>query len=238
KAKSKIAKKDKKPAKGKAPGFQKPQLATLVDNVPAGNNWFHEIKYDGYRCQLAVAGDKAVIYTRSGKNYTDKFADIAKAAQALDLPPVLIDGEIVKLNKNGNPDFSALQKALKEGSGGLTFFAFDILKQEGEDLTSLSTIERKERLATLLGDSDSESLLSDQIIGSGERLFSARCKAGQESITSKRSDAPDRSRRTKSWLKLKWPRRQEFVISGCRKSDKKARAFASLLLGLSGNGEL
>lgn len=238
KAKSKIAKKDKKPAKGKAPGFQKPQLATLVDNVPAGNNWFHEIKYDGYRCQLAVAGDKAVIYTRSGKNYTDKFADIAKAAQALDLPPVLIDGEIVKLNKNGNPDFSALQKALKEGSGGLTFFAFDILEQEGEDLTSLSTIERKERLATLLGDSDSKIRFSEHIIGSGEKLYSAMCKAGQEGIISKRIDAPYRNRRTKSWLKIKCTRRQEFVIIGWRKSDKKARAFASLLLGQYENGEL
>src|SRR5690606_36617846 len=163
KAKSKIAKKDKKPAKGKAPSFQKPQLATLVDNVPAGNNWFHEIKYDGYRCQLAVAGDKAIIYTRAGNNCTDKFPDIAKAAQALDLPPVLIDGEIVKLNKNVNPDFSALQHAWKEGRGGLTCFAFDILEQEGEDLTSLASIERKERLATLLGDSDGTIRFSEHI---------------------------------------------------------------------------
>lgn len=212
------------------PKFRKPQLATLVDQVPAGNGWLHEIKYDGYRCLLAAAHDKVRIFTRSGKDWTDKFQDIAKAAATLDLPSALIDGEIVRLDRKGNPDFSGLQKALKEDAGGLTLFAFDLLESEGENLTALSNIERKERLATLIGTDSNTIRFSDHIVGAGEKLYQAMCGAGQEGIISKRADAPYRGERSKNWLKIKCTRRQEFVIIGWRKSDKKGRPFASLLI--------
>ena len=212
------------------PKFRKPQLATLVNHVPDGNNWLHEIKYDGYRCLLAAAGDKVRIFTRSGKDWTDKFADIAHAAAALNLSSALIDGEIVKLDDKGNPDFSKLQKALKEDAGGLTLFAFDLLECDGEDLTQLGTLERKERLGALIGGQSETICFADHIIGAGEKLFQAMCGAGQEGIISKRADAAYRGRRSKSWLKIKCTRRQEFVIIGWRKSDKKGRPFASLLI--------
>src|SRR5690606_37185664 len=109
------------------PKFRAVQLATLVDSVPAGNEWLHEIKYDGYRCLLAVAGDKVRVFTRTGLDWTDKFPGIAKAAAALDIPSALIDGEIVALDANGNPSFSALQRALKDGRGNLILFAFDMI---------------------------------------------------------------------------------------------------------------
>jgi len=212
------------------PKFRKPQLATLVDQVPAGNNWLHEIKYDGYRCLLAVNGHKARIYTRSGKDWTDKFQGLARASVNRVSGSALIDGEIVALDGKGNPDFSNLQKVLKEEKGNLTLFAFDLLERNGEDLTRLTNIERKERLNSVLGEGEDSIRFADHLIGGGEKLLDAMCKAGQEGIISKRADASYHGRRTRTWLKIKCTRRQEFVVIGWRKSDKKARPFASLLL--------
>jgi bifunctional non-homologous end joining protein LigD len=222
------------------PVFHAPQLATLVDHVPGGSQWLHEIKFDGYRAMIAAAGDKVTIYTRSGLDWTDTFSGIAERIAALDLPPALIDGEIVKLDRDGNPDFSALQKAIKsEGSAdGLTLFAFDLLSLDGEDLTARPNIERKERLAALLPPDDPVIRVSDHVIGAGEKLFDAMCKAGQEGIISKKADAPYRGVRTNAWLKVKCTRRQEFVIIGWSASSAKNRRFRSLLLGQYRDGKL
>ncbi len=139
------------------PKFRKPQLATLVDEVPTGNRWMHEIKFDGYRALVAAKGDDVRVYTRSGKDWTDKFALLVEALAELDLPSCLIDGEIVAYDGSGNPDFSTLQKVLKRGKGAqaqsdtLALHAFDLLELGGEDLSDLSNIERKERLEAMRG---------------------------------------------------------------------------------------
>ncbi|HCJ43293.1 MAG TPA: ATP-dependent DNA ligase, partial [Erythrobacter sp.] len=128
------------------------QLATLVDDVPAGNRWMHEIKFDGYRTLVAVKGDTVRVFTRNGKDWTDKFGPLVEAIAALDLPSCLIDGEVVAYDGKGNPDFSTLQQVLKRGHGSqgkedkLALHAFDLLELDGEDLTGLPNIERKERL--------------------------------------------------------------------------------------------
>ncbi len=222
---------------GTPPPFQKVHLATLVDAVPAGNGWMHEIKFDGYRALAACAGDKVAIYTRTGLDWTDKFAPLAERLRALDLPSCLIDGEIVAYDGEGNPDFSALQKVLKRGHGAqgpadaLSFHAFDLLSLDGEDLKSLPNIERKERLEALLVDAQPPIHVADHVIGAGEALFAAMCAAGQEGIIAKRIDAPYRGERTRNWVKVKCTLRQEFVILGWTKSSAKGRPFASLLLG-------
>ncbi|WP_371262388.1 DNA ligase D [Sphingobium sp. YR768] len=218
------------------PSFVKPQLATLVDAVPTGNDWLHEIKYDGYRALIAVSGEKVRLYTRNGLDWTGKFASLVASISALDLPSCLIDGEVVALDGNGNPDFSTLQNALKRGHGQedadhpLHLFAFDLLSLDGQDLKNLTTIERKERLEALLADAESPIHVSDHVLGLGERLHRSLCDAGQEGIISKRAEAPYRSARTSNWVKVKCTRRQEFVIIGWSKSKAKGRPFASLLL--------
>ncbi len=103
-----------KAARGKRPPFAEPQLATLVDSVPAGSNWLHEVKYDGYRILIATGGDGPRLYTRTGLDWTDKFPAIADAAASLP-PGLLLDGEVVAL-RDGKPDFSTLQAAIKEGA--------------------------------------------------------------------------------------------------------------------------
>ena len=97
------------------PKFREPQKATLVDHVPAGAGWLHEMKYDGYRCLLALAGGKAKIYTRTGLDWTDKFPEIAEAARGARRRTALLDGEIVALDDKGNTGFSALQQAISRG---------------------------------------------------------------------------------------------------------------------------
>lgn len=226
--------KSAKPAtrsKGKLPAFQSPQLATLVDAVPTGSQWLHEVKYDGYRALIAVAGGKAKVHTRSGLDWTDKFPGIAQAAATLP-GPALIDGEIVA-TKDGRPDFSTLQEAISAGGEGLTLFAFDLLFEKGEDLTTLPQLTRKERLRALLQGADDRIHFSEHILGAGEKLFEAMCKEGYEGVVSKRADAPYRGTRTKAWLKTKCIRRQEFVLIGWTPSIAKGRGFRSLLLGLN-----
>lgn len=231
-------------AKGKPPKFRPLQLATLVDAVPTGNGWFHEIKYDGYRAQIAAAGEDVRVYTRNGLDWTDKFAPLVRHIAALGLPPCLIDGEIVAYGKDGNPDFSSLQAVLKRGHGAqdegtaLHFFAFDLLEESGKSLAKLGNLERKERLEALLRDAQPPIAVADHVIGAGEKLYAAMCGAAQEGIISKRADAPYLGRRTRSWVKVKCTRRQEFVVVGWNPSSTKARPFASLLLAQREKGEL
>ncbi len=214
------------------PKFQSPQLATLVDAVPTGNNWLHEVKYDGYRALIALGGKGPKIYTRSGLDWTDRFPGIAQAAATLP-GPALLDGEIVAY-KHGKPDFSTLQDAISNGGEGLTFFAFDLLEDRSEDLTGQPQLARKERLRALLEGVDDRIQFSEHIQGAGEKLFETMCREGYEGVVSKRADAPYRGARTRSWLKTKCIRRQEFVILGWVSSAAKGRGFRSLLLGLNG----
>lgn len=215
---------------GRAPDFRDLQLCTLVDAVPTGTAWLHEVKYDGYRALVAIANGKAKVFTRTGLDWTDKFPGVAAAAAKLPVKTALIDGEIVAF-KDGHPDFSTLKDAIS-ANGEMTMFAFDLLELDGEDLTSLSNLDRKARLQPLIG-GDAHLQYSDHVIGAGEQLFETMCREGLEGIVSKRADAPYVGKRTKAWLKVKCIRRQEFVIVGWLPSDKK-RGFKSLLLGVNG----
>ena len=222
--------------KAKLPKFRPLQLATLVDAVPTGNGWFHEIKYDGYRAEIAASGSDVRVYTRNGLDWTDKFAPLVRHIAALDLPPCLIDGEIVAYGKDGNPDFSSLQAVLKRGHGAqdekteLLYFAFDLIEADGKSLAKLGNLERKERLEALLQGAQPPIAVADHVIGAGETLYAAMCGAAQEGIISKRADAAYAGRRTKSWVKVKCTRRQEFIIVGWKPSSTKQRPFSSLLL--------
>lgn len=218
--------------RGTVPAFRSLQLATLVDHVPAGGQWLHEVKYDGYRCLIAIGGGKAKVHTRTGLDWSDKFPTVIAAAEKIDTGSALIDGEIVWLNRDGKPDFSGLQAAIKGGGRDLVCFAFDLLEHDGESLTALPNIQRKERLKALIGQRGGAIQYAEHVVGSGEKLFDAMCGQGYEGIVSKKADAPYRDRRTKAWLKVKCTRRQEFVIIGWSKSSTKARPFASLLLAI------
>ncbi|WP_076068673.1 DNA ligase D [Sphingomonas montana] len=221
-----------KPASGPPPAFRPVQLATLVDAIPAGRDWLHEVKYDGYRVLVAVGDGRAKAYTRTGLDWSDRFATIVTAAARLS-GSALIDGEVVVLDKDGRPSFQALQAALKDGGAPLSFFAFDLLERDGRELAGLPNIERKAALADLFDGVAAPLHYADHILTKGEALFESLCAAGYEGVISKRADAPYRGARSQAWLKVKCTRRQEFVIVGWLPSEK-TRGFRSLLLGVHG----
>ena len=224
-------------AGGKLPAFRPVQLASLVDHVPPGNGWLHELKYDGYRTLLAVGGGEGRAYTRSGLDWSKRFAALIVDAVALDFRSALIDGEAVVILPDGRTSFQALQAALKDGTGAIDYFAFDLLELDGEDLTRLPLTERKAKLEALLGKGRGHLHYSDHITGRGAELFDKFCGAGLEGVISKRADSRYSGSRGGDWLKTKCTRRQEFIVVGWIPSDKQ-RGFRSLLLGVNENGGL
>ncbi|NMA97733.1 MAG: DNA ligase D [Phyllobacteriaceae bacterium] len=227
-----------KPEKGKVPAFRPVQLATLVDSIPEGDDWLFEMKYDGYRCLAAVDGDSVRLYTRSGLDWTEKFGALVEPLQRLNIQSALIDGEICAFDQKGRTDFSTLQRVFKDG-GRLEYFAFDLLEQDGKDLSELPLIERKERLQKLLAKSVKSGPIqySSHVEGHGQKVLDAICREGHEGVIAKSANAPYRGDRSKSWLKIKCLKRQEFVIGGWSPSTKR-KGFASLLIGSWEDGKL
>jgi bifunctional non-homologous end joining protein LigD len=219
------------------PPFRPVQLATLVDKVPAGDRWVHEMKYDGYRALVAVGGGEVRVYTRSGLDWTDRFPTIAAETAKLKVKSALIDGEAVVLETDGRSSFQALQAALKTAPETIDYFAFDLLELDGEDLTDLPLIERKQRLEAILPGKSAHLRYSDHIQGNGEKLLHGFCDAGLEGVISKLATAKYVGSRSGGWVKTKCIKRQEFVVIGWTPSDK-SRAFRSLILGVHDDGKL
>jgi bifunctional non-homologous end joining protein LigD len=220
------------------PDFVSPELCVSVERPPDGDGWGHEIKFDGYRVQLRVEGGEAILKTRKGLDWTEKFASIAKEASAL--PDVLVDGEIVALGQHGAPDFSMLQAALSDGdTGKLIFFAFDLLFADGEDLRSLPLAERKARLKQLLeGRPKAKARLIrfvEHFESGGDAILQSACKLSLEGIVSKKLDSPYRSGRSENWTKAKCRAGHEVVLGGWKTTNGK---FRSLMAGVYRDGHL
>jgi bifunctional non-homologous end joining protein LigD len=220
------------------PDFVAPQLCASVDRPPSAAGWCHEIKFDGYRVQLRVEGGDAVLKTRKGLDWTDKFPAIAK--QASTLPDCLIDGEIVALDHKGNPNFSTLQAAIADDrTGHLTFFAFDLLFADGMDLRPLPLDERKQQLKQLLEErpKGKTGLIRyvDHFEDDGDTMLQSASKMGLEGIVSKKLSSPYRSGRSENWTKAKTRAGQEVVLGGWKTTSGK---FRSLMAGVNRNGHL
>jgi bifunctional non-homologous end joining protein LigD len=224
---------------GKLPAFTSPQLATLTDALPQGDDWLFEVKFDGYRALTAASGDQARIYTRSGNDWTDRYPNIARAVTALDLDGALLDGEIVAIAENGRTDFGALQQVMRDGDRGLSYFIFDLLAYAGKSLRDMPLTARKEKLRELLGSVPRGGPLfyTDHITGDGGAMYRTLCAKGFEGVIAKRATGRYRSDRGRGWLKIKCGREQEFVIVGWSASSAD-RPFASILLAQHVDGRL
>ena len=219
------------------PDFVAPQLCDSVAKPPASGQWLHEIKFDGYRMQLRVEGRRAELRTRTGLDWSDKFPEIVKAARGL--PDAILDGEVVALDAEGRPDFSALQAALAAGkTAPLVYFAFDLLFQDGADLRSRPLADRKAALEALLAAKRAGKTLIryvEHFDAKGTELFASARDMGLEGIVSKRINAPYRSGRTDSWTKAKCRAGHEVVLGGWSDTNGK---FRSLLGGVFRDGKL
>jgi bifunctional non-homologous end joining protein LigD len=220
------------------PDFVEPALASLVERPPAGANWVHEVKFDGYRMQLRVEAGAARLRTRKGLDWSERFPEIAQAGEGL--PDCLIDGEIVALDDNGAPDFAALQAALSaKDTGRLVYFVFDALFVGGEDLRARPLAERKARLEALLGDLKGPAAQRIRYVehfdSGGDAVLRSACRMSLEGIVSKRIDAPYRSGRGETWTKAKCRAGHEVVIGGWTTTGA---SFRSLIVGAFRDGKL
>jgi len=222
------------------PAFVEPELATLDTEVPRGEGWLHELKYDGYRIEARKAGGDVTLFSRSGLDWTVRFPTIAKAMDTLPCESALIDGEAAFVLPSGVTDFKSLQAHIDSAHPAIRYFAFDLLSLDGKDLRKEPLAKRKEWLRKLMSAQGVSDYLvySDHVVGSGPELFAKASAAKLEGIMSKRADAPYRSARGKDWLKIKCTQAQEFVIGGYSKSDVRGKPFSSLLLGTFDDGKL
>src|SRR5687767_10984986 len=135
-----------------SPFSWRPQLALLVEKAPTGDDWLHELKYDGYRIGAERSGRTVRLWTRKLNDWTKTFPEIADDVRALTAKSAFLDGEVAIETADGRTSFQALQNAiaLRPPRKGLVFFAFDLLELNGENLTALPIEERKARLQQLL----------------------------------------------------------------------------------------
>lgn len=219
-----------------APDDVAPELATLVDVVPPGDEWLHEIKYDGYRLLARIDGGAVRLMTRKQEDWAPRFPWLVDALRAqIPVDAALVDGELVHLGADGVTRFGALQQALSTGDHrDLVFYAFDLLHLQGVDMRRVPLLHRKQALAELLaaGRSSRRIRLSDHVLGEGERLLGRACKLGLEGVIAKRVDSPYRSGRHRDWLKIKCAHRQEVVVGGFNDSRSGPRKIGSLLIGV------
>ncbi|MFC3326185.1 ATP-dependent DNA ligase [Mesorhizobium cantuariense] len=203
--------------------FVEPLLPTLVEKPPEGDEWVHEVKFDGYRSQIVI-DDDVRIFTRNGLNWTTKYRNLVGAAKRLGLDSAIIDGEIVVLNEAGLSDFAALRKAITRRQQDLYFVAFDLLHLEGHDLRDMDLEDRREILEGII-EPDSQIQFSQALPGDAKAIFELIDKAGIEGMVSKRRDSKYRSGRSTNWLKIKSYAVEEYDILGVEREMGKP-AFA------------
>jgi len=221
------------------PEFVSPQLATLKEEPPKGDEWLHELKFDGYRLLCHVNRGQVRLWTRNQKDWTDKFPGIVKALQGLKVQSAILDAEVVAMDSSGRSSFQMLQQAIHKTAGrGLVLEVFDLIYIEGFSLTRTPLIERKHVLEELIATARGDVLhYSDHVEGNGAKFLKQACDFGLEGIVSKLANSPYESTRSHSWLKIKCLQRQEFVIAGYTHSDK-GLPFSSLVLGVYEKGKL
>ena len=215
-----------------------PMLATLAKDVPKGDDWLFEVKWDGYRAIADLHGGDATLTSRKGNDFTERFRSVASAIErSLKTPDCVLDGEVCALDEDGRATFSAMQQG-KPGTR-YVFVAFDVLEVEGESLVDLPLTERQKRLATLI-DRRNRTVQISEAFDDGQALFRAAQQQHFEGILAKKRDSRYQpGRRSREWLKIKTHGRQEFVIAGyTRGQGRRSGRFGSLILGYWQGDEL
>jgi bifunctional non-homologous end joining protein LigD len=197
------------------PQWVAPQLTQLVEAAPEGDQWLHEIKYDGYRKHARLDRGAVKLLTRTGLDWTHKYPAIAKAVAVLPARQAYLDGELCGVGPQGITSFSIVQLASDSGNAAaLVFFLFDLLHLDGDDLRPRPLIERKERLRTLLANAASSLHYSDHVAGQRPAFYEKACAMHVEGIVSRRIDAPYAPGNRGLWRKVKCLNRAEFVVVG------------------------
>ena len=218
------------------PAHLKPQLATLVDGVPHhAPDWLYEMKFDGYRLVVRIEGDDVRLYTRNGHDWSAKLPHLVDAFRALPAKWAWVDGEIVMLDREGIPNFQALQNAFDgERTQDIVFYAFDLPFIGQRDLRQEPLTVRRAMLQQLMDTTEDDHLrFSEALEAAPSDLVATACKMGLEGIMAKRLSSPYVSRRTNTWVKVKCARRQEFAIVGYTAPKGSRAGLGALLLAVT-----
>ena len=217
-------------------GFE-PQLAILRSAPPAGEQWLHEIKWDGYRLMVDLVDGKASLRSRGGLDWTETFLEVAAAVESLSVRNASLDGELVVLDSDGRSDFSELQRVIEGSSkASLHYLVFDLASLAGVDLRGAPLDQRKQLLKDLLATHDGLLAFSDHIEGHGADFFAETGRQGIEGVVSKRSDSRYRAGRSTDWIKVKHEQADEFVVVGFTAPKGARTGFGSLLLATREHG--
>jgi bifunctional non-homologous end joining protein LigD len=212
-----------------------PCLATDIGRPPTGDKWVHEIKLDGFRSQLHLRHGEVTIFSRGGHDWTERYRSVASQATQLSTKHLVLDGEMVVLREDGTCDFWALQKgAFASISDRVTYFAFDLLYQNGEDLRRLPFLERKELLKAL-GASFDRIRYVEHFEAEGPTVWAHAHKINVEGIVSKRIDSSYRSARGGDWIKTPCQYREMLLVVGIAFEGEN---FSGLYLARRQNGAL
>jgi bifunctional non-homologous end joining protein LigD len=209
-----------------------PALATLVRQPPDGDEWFHEVKFDGYRVISHIDTQQIRLQTRNKLDWTDKLGELATAIRRLKLRQAIFDGEIATFDEQGVSRLELLQAALHREPDTIVYVVFDLLFLKGEDLRGLPLQQRREVLASLKLPADRGSIrAAEHIVGAGGEFFEVSRRHGLDGIVSKRRDQPYRSGRTLDWLKCTHRRHGDFVIGGFTDPGFEREDVGALLVG-------
>jgi bifunctional non-homologous end joining protein LigD len=184
-------------------GLIEPCIPTRATKPPAGPQWVHEIKHDGYRLIARKTGDRVRLLTRRGFDWSDRYPRISEAVAALRTASATIDGEAVWCDGDGLAIFDKLHSRTHDAE--VVLYAFDLLELDGEDWRPRPLEERKAKLQDLIGKPGAGILYREHLDGDGATIFAHACRLGAEGIVSKRRDHPYRSGPSKAWLKTKNP---------------------------------
>jgi bifunctional non-homologous end joining protein LigD len=209
-----------------------PELCRLRDTPPTGEDWLHEIKWDGYRLLATVVDGEPRLWSRNAIEWTHKVPEITKAIAALKLKSAQIDGELLVL-RDGNSDFNRLQARLSSANGdALLYMLFDLPHLNGMSLRDVPLIERKAKLAALLARRGKGALrYSEHTIGNGKQVFAQATKAGLEGVVSKKIGNAYSGTRSGNWVKCKVRPSDEFAVIGYTLPRGSRAGLGALLLG-------
>ncbi len=211
-----------------------PELATLVKSPPSGDEWVHEMKFDGYRVLAALTDGEVRLVSRNQNDWTDRFGAVAEAVSSLKCDSALLDGEVAVELADGRTSFQALQRALRDDSARLVYFVFDLLSLDGTDLRQEDLLTRKAALKKLLSHGPPVLRYSEHVEGRGAEFFRHACQLRLEGAVSKRADSTYLPGRSKAWVKTKCGSRQELIIGGYTylRNDRRSNRIGALLLGV------
>ncbi len=212
----------------------RPSLPTATRRAPSGDQWVHEIKFDGYRMLCYLAEGNAKFISRNGIDWTDKLSSLSTTVAKLPVETAIIDGEVVMMAADGTTSFQALQNRIGAGQdSALRYYVFDLLYLNGYDLRALRLDRRKQLLAALLSEfpGNDRVFFSEHIVGEGPVVLQQACKLGAEGIVSKRLDRRYAEGRNENWLKTKCLLSQEFIVGGYTDPTATRKGFGAILLG-------